>query len=74
MGTLVIAVLALVAALLAALVSKRRAARRAAEARERARRRRSRMPVVSANVRGLPHGGEQDLWAGDTPVRGDRVA
>jgi hypothetical protein len=32
------------------------------------------MPVVSANVRGLPHGGEQDLWAGDTPVRGDRVA
>jgi len=73
-GTLVVAVVALVAALLAASAVRRRAARRAAEARERARRRRRRMPVVSANVRGLPRGDEQDLWAGESPVRGDRVA
>jgi hypothetical protein len=73
-STLVVAVVALVAALFTASAVKRRAARRAAEARERARRRRRRMPVVSANVRGLPHEGEQDLWATEAPVRNDRVA
>jgi len=32
------------------------------------------MPLVSANVRGLPRGDEQDLWAGEAPTRKDRVA
>ena len=73
MGTLFVAVLALVAALLAASVVKRRAARRAAEARERARRRRARMPAVSANVRGLSRDNRQDLWTGEPPVPGDRA-
>jgi hypothetical protein len=73
-GTLVVAMVALVAAILAVSVVKRRAARRAAEARERARRRRRRMPEVSANVRGLPRGDEQDMWASEAPVREDRVA
>lgn len=73
-GALVVAGVALAAALLAAWLARRRAARRAAEARERARRRRRRMPAVSANVRGLPRADQQDLWAGDPSVRGDRVA
>ena len=71
---LVLAAVALISALAAVFALRRRAARRAAEARERARRRRRRMPVVSANVRGLPRGDEPDLWAGEaTPTR-DRVA
>ncbi len=73
-SALVIAVVALVAALLASSAVKRRAARRAAEARERARRRRRRMPVVSANVRGLPRDDEPDLWTSEGPVGKDRVA
>jgi hypothetical protein len=73
-GTLVVAAVALVAALIAASMVKRRAARRAAEARERARRRRRRMPLVSANVRGLPREDEADMWASEGSVREDRVA
>lgn len=52
----------LLASFLAARAARRRAARRVEEARARARARRRRVPVVSANVRGLPSG-EQDLWA-----------
>lgn len=73
-GTLLVFVFALVAALLAASAARRSAARRAAEARERARRRRRRMPVVSANVRGLPRGDDQDLWTSEGTARKDRVA
>jgi len=71
---LVVAAVALLAMLAAAFTARRRSARRAAEERERARRRRRPMPLVSANVRGLPRGDEQDLWAGEAPGRKDRVA
>jgi hypothetical protein len=71
---LVVAAVALIAALAAVFTLRRRSARRLAEARERARRRRRRMPVVSANVRGLPRGDEQDLWVGEASSRKDRVA
>jgi hypothetical protein len=71
---LVVAAVALLAALAAAITARRRSARRAAEARERARRRRRRMPLVSANVRGLPGGDERDAWTGDASARNERVA
>jgi hypothetical protein len=67
------AVVALLIALGAVARSRRHAARRAAEERERARRRRRTMPLVSANVRGLPQERE-DLWKPDAPIRKDRVA
>lgn len=69
------ALLLLVAALCAASVTRRRAARRAEEERARARARRRRVPVVSANVRGLPSG-VTDLWAEETdaPQSKNRVA
>jgi hypothetical protein len=56
------ALLALLGALYAAGAMRRRAARRREEERARARARRRKVPVVSANVRGLP-AGESDLWA-----------
>ena len=51
----------LLVSFLAARAARRRAARRLEEARARARSRRRRVPVVSANVRGLPSG-DKDLW------------
>jgi hypothetical protein len=71
---LVVAAVGLLAALAAAITARRRSARRAAEARERARRRRRRMPLVSANVRGLPRGDDQDGWISEAPAHEDRVA
>lgn len=50
---LVMGALAVLAACVAAVVARRRAARRAAAARARLRSRRRRLPVVSANLRGL---------------------
>lgn len=52
----------LLVSFLAARVARRRAARRIEDARARARSRRRKVPVVSANVRGLPSG-DKDLWA-----------
>jgi hypothetical protein len=69
----IIAAVALLVALCAAARARRRAARRAAEERERARRRRRSMPLVSANLRGLPQQRE-DLWKPDTTVGKDRAA
>jgi hypothetical protein len=69
----IVAAFALLVALVAAARARRNAARRAAEARERARRRRRSMPLVSANLRGLPQDRE-DLWKPDTPVGRDRAA
>ncbi len=66
------ALLLLVGSLVAAAASRRRAARRRAEEMARARARRRKVPVVSANVRGLPSG-ESDLWVDDrnpTPRKG----
>jgi hypothetical protein len=71
---LVVAAVALLAALAAAITARRRSARRAADARERARRRRRRMPLVSANVRGLPRGEDHDAWTSEATSRKDRVA
>lgn len=73
MEPFIVAAVTLCVALGALARSRRHAARRAAEERERARRRRRTMPLVSANVRGLPQERE-DLWKADTPVRKDRVA
>ena len=69
------ALLALLCALYAAGAMRRRAARRRAEARARARARRRKVPVVSANVRGLP-AAATDLWAeeADGRSRKERVA
>lgn len=50
---LVIGALAVLAAWVAVVVARKRAARRAAVARARLRARRRRLPVVSANLRGL---------------------
>jgi phage protein D len=66
------ALLLLVGSLVAAGSARRRAARRRAEKQARARARRRKVPVVSANVRGLPSG-EPDLWVDDrnsTPRKG----
>jgi hypothetical protein len=62
------ALLALAAAWGWVIVARRRAARRAAEARARLRARRRRVPVVSANVCGLPGGQKpaEDLWVRET--------
>jgi hypothetical protein len=49
----------------AAMLARRRAARRAAAREARVRARRRKVPVVSANVRGLP-GNETDLWVQET--------
>jgi len=49
----------------AIVLARRRAARRAADREARARARRRKVPVVSANVRGLP-GNETDLWVQET--------
>jgi uncharacterized membrane protein len=71
-----IAVGLLLLGVLAALVgTRRRAARRAAEARARARARRSRVPLVSANLRGQSTQ-KADIWrdAADVGTRKDRVA
>jgi hypothetical protein len=56
------ALLMLLAALCAAGSARRRAVRRREEDRERALARRRNVPVVSANVRGLPPNAT-DLWA-----------
>jgi len=61
---------------LAALVgARRRAARRAAEARARLRARRSRVPLVSANLRGQS-AQKPDIWRDDaaSSARKERVA
>lgn len=50
---LVIAALAILAALAAVIIARRRAVRRAAAERARLRARRRKVPVVSANLRGL---------------------
>jgi hypothetical protein len=66
------ALLLLVGSLVAAGAARRRAARRRAEEIARARARRRKVPVVSANVRGLPSG-EPDLWVDErnpTPRKG----
>jgi hypothetical protein len=66
------ALLALLAALCAAGSARRRAARRREEDRQRALARRRNVPVVSANVRGLPPAAT-DLWAAvDDARRPDR--
>jgi hypothetical protein len=66
------ALLALLAALCAAGSARRRAARRREEDRQRALARRRNVPVVSANVRGLPPA-STDLWAAvDDSRRQDR--
>jgi hypothetical protein len=62
------ALLVLLAALGAAGSARRRAARRREEHRQRALARRRNMPVVSANVRGLPPA-ESDLWAAENDSR-----
>jgi phage protein D len=66
------ALLLLIGSFVAAGAARRRAARRRAEELARARARRRKVPVVSANVRGLASG-EPDLWADDrnsTPRKG----
>lgn len=67
----------LLLAVLAALVgARRRADRRAAEARARLRARRSRVPLVSANLRGQS-AQKPDIWrdsAGEDTAREGRVA
>ena len=67
------ALLVLLAALCAAGSARRRAARRRVEDRQRALARRRNVPVVSANVRGLPSAAT-DLWAeqGEAARRQDR--
>ena len=67
------ALLVLLAALCAAGSARRRAARRREEDRQRALARRRKVPVVSANVRGLPPAAT-DLWAaeGEAARRQDR--
>jgi phage protein D len=74
-GLTVAALLLLVASLGMAGVMRRRAARRREEERARARARRRKVPVVSANVRGLPSGAT-DLWTEETvaSTRKGRVA
>jgi len=62
------ALLMLLAALCAAGSARRRAARRREEDRQRALARRRNVPVVSANVRGLPPNAS-DLWAEDGEAR-----
>ena len=62
------ALLVLLAALGAAGSARRRAARRREEDRQRARARRREVPVVSANVRGLPPAAT-DLWAAEDGAR-----
>jgi hypothetical protein len=64
----VAALLVLLAALYAAGSARRRAARRREEDRQRARARRRAVPVVSANVRGLPPDAT-DLWAAEDEAR-----
>jgi uncharacterized membrane protein len=71
-----IAVGLLLLGMLAALVgARRRAERRAAEARARARARRSRVPLVSANLRGQS-AQKPDIWRdeADAGAREERVA
>ena len=58
------ALLMLLAALCAAGAARRTAARRREELRQRARARRRKLPVVSANVRGLPPA-VTDLWSAE---------
>jgi hypothetical protein len=70
---LIVAAVALLVALVAVARVRQHAARREAEARERMRRRRRNMPLVSANLRGLPQQ-DEDLWKLDTPVGKDRAA
>jgi hypothetical protein len=62
------ALLVLLAALCAAGSARRRTARRREEDRQRARARRREVPVVSANVRGLPPTAT-DLWAEEGEAR-----
>jgi hypothetical protein len=62
------ALLMLIAALCAAGSARRRAARRREEDRQRALARRRNVPVVSANVRGLPPNAP-DLWAEEGEAR-----
>jgi hypothetical protein len=62
------ALLMLLAALCAAGAARRSAARRREELRQRARARRRKLPVVSANVRGLPPAAT-DLWAAENDPR-----
>jgi len=62
------ALLMLLAALCAAGSARRRAARRREEDRQRALARRRNVPVVSANVRGLPPNAS-DLWAEEGEAR-----
>jgi hypothetical protein len=72
---LIAAAILLLAIWCAVVLARRRAARRAAEREARARARRRKVPVVSANVRGL-HEDETDLWVQETQVasREGRVA
>ncbi len=69
------ALLLLIGSFVAAGAARRRAARRRLEELARARARRRKVPVVSANVRGLPSG-EDDLWVDDRkpPSRKGRAA
>jgi hypothetical protein len=62
------ALIMLLVALCAAGSARRRAARRREEDRQRARARRRSVPVVSANVRGLPPNAA-DLWAEEGEAR-----
>jgi len=62
------ALLMLLAALCAAGSARRRAARRREQDRQRALARRRNVPVVSANVRGLPPNAS-DLWAEEGEAR-----
>jgi hypothetical protein len=62
------ALLVLLAALSAAGSARRRAARRREDDRRRALARRRKVPVVSANVRGLPPAAT-DLWAAEDDSR-----
>lgn len=80
MEALILAGIALLAAWGAMLGARRRATRREAETRARARARRQRVPLVSANLRGLPTV-ESDIWqetleasARETATRGERAA
>jgi hypothetical protein len=65
---LVVAALAIVAAWAAVIIARRRAVRRAAAERARLRARRRKVPVVSANLRGLEYR-EQELRFDDADAR-----
>ena len=65
------ALVLLIATLCTTGLRRRRAARRLEEERARLRARRRRVPVVSANLRGLPPG-ETDLWAEEASLPPER--